>query len=263
MSNFEQKLYDAVRQAGETICVTEDVTFYAKWAEAVYVTWIAEGGSFTYNEISEEYVLPVKKDGLLNVNMVANREGYVLAGWYFDQEYTQFFNMHYYILTEDVTLYAKWAEAVNVTFDGNGGTVWGDDASYTFPYAKNSGISMNWLAIRDGYAFDGWYLDPECTECVDSDYYHLTEDVTFYAKWSEPVYITYDGRGGHFSYGKSTYTQTLVKNKEVYIYPPDVVRDGYTLEDWYLDEECTKKINYFFAPTENVTFYAKWEPANN
>ena len=39
------------------------------------------------------------------------------------------------------------------------------------------------------------------------------------------------------------------------------IREGYTFEGWYKEEECTNKVadgNTSYSPTENITLYAKW-----
>ena len=40
---------------------------------------------------------------------------------------------------------------------------------------------------------------------------------------------------------------------------PNTRKDGFSVEDWYLDEALTQKIDYAtFEPTEDTTVYAKY-----
>ena len=80
-----------------------------------------------------------------------------------------------YLFTEDITLYDKWAEAVNVTWDANGGrwnnAFWlGSDSlqatAFTSALKKDQLLKpqMNFSEpVRNDYAFDGWYFDEQCT----------------------------------------------------------------------------------------------------
>ncbi len=102
--------------------IYENITLYAKFeAHEFNVTLDANGGTFndiknkiTYisnNEVYYEH--EYGKEDVIEY-IVPRKEGYVFAGWYLDEEYTQVFDWNS-DLTHDVIIYAKWFE-----YSGNG-----------------------------------------------------------------------------------------------------------------------------------------------
>lgn len=66
-----------------------------------------------------------------------------------------------------------------VTFDTQGGS---RISSQTV--SRNSTVSEPSEPTKDGYTFDGWYTDEECTEAYDFSS-GVTRNLTLYAKWTE------------------------------------------------------------------------------
>ena len=73
-----------------------------------------------------------------------------------------------------------WDAYCAVKFDGNGGTV----RLNQLAVAKDTPVGKLTTAVRSGYAFAGWALDPEGTQPVDENT-TFTGDVTLYAQWTE------------------------------------------------------------------------------
>lgn len=70
---------------------------------------------------------------------------------------------------------------VNVTFDSQGGSsVAGQTVSAANPLKYPS------VPTRNGYAFSGWYTEPECQNIYDFNS-SITSDITLYAKWVSMV----------------------------------------------------------------------------
>ena len=118
------------------------------------------------------------------------REGYTFSGWYQNVELTIVYDFTSAV-TRNLTLYAKWTEAVakeyTVTFNTDGGS--------TIVKQK---VKENERAVKpvdpekDGYSFVGWYQDSGLTTLYDFTS-AVTGDLTLYAKWKElrpPVQIT-------------------------------------------------------------------------
>ena len=246
--------------------VTGDVTFYAKWS-AVYITWDCCGGYTVFaGESMPSWQEAVGKDTILSHCIIPTRDGYVLEGWYLDAEYKDQVILGEYIVTQDVTLYAKWAEAIYVTWDCNGGNIWGEP-TYTDSVLQNTTLVACYPPTpeRSGYAFAGWCSDADCTELVDRYDYVITENVTFYAKWVDAVYITWNFNGGYVEPSEFIYlysdTTPIAKNSMMdsnyFYYTP--YRSDYVFGGWYLDAECTERVDLYTYYFENdVTFYAKW-----
>ncbi len=86
-------------------------------------------------------------------------------------------------LNSNMTVYAKWSEVdinkVTLTFVTNGG-------SNLSPVTAARGTVIdinNFITLREGYTFEGWYLDEALTTPVDT--LTLNTNTTVYAKWSE------------------------------------------------------------------------------
>lgn len=82
----------------------------------------------------------------------------------------------------DAVITAKY---YNVTFNANGGTVNGYNTQTLENQYKIPSFD-GFVPVRSGgYVFDGWELDPNCT----TDGIYLIEDITFNAKWKEPLTV--------------------------------------------------------------------------
>ena len=104
--------------------------------------------------------------------------GFVFGGWYTNQACTSAFDFSTPI-TANTTLYAKWVQALTVTFDLNGH---GD--SFTQEVVSGTKATKPSTPVSAGYVFVGWYSDQACT----SEYNFntpVTSAKTLYAKWEE------------------------------------------------------------------------------
>lgn len=102
---------------------------------------------------------------------------------------------------------------------------------------------------RDGYRFEGWYLDPEFTQ---EPVYPLvlTSDVTLYAKWTQVFTVTFEENGG--SELEDLVTDVIESSPRTY-------RDGFVFAGWYTSPRLTGvQVSFPYTPTANVTLYAKW-----
>lgn len=104
-----------------------------------------------------------------------------------------------YVLAEDVNdwMYTDYASSpveisipaqagdttdqkATVTFDSNGGS---DVTAESVESGKTATEPVD--PTREGYVFDGWYTDADCTIAYDFSS-KVTEDITLYAKWAAP-----------------------------------------------------------------------------
>ena len=104
--------------------------------------------------------------------------GFVFDGWYTNQACTSAFNF-FTPITANTTLYAKWAQALTVTFDLNGH---GD--SFTQEVVSGAKASAPSTPVSAGYVFVGWYSDQACTTEYNFNT-TITSAKTIYAKWEE------------------------------------------------------------------------------
>lgn len=93
-----------------------------------------------------------------------------------------------------------------MTYVSNGGTEYDPER-----YNANTVVQIDKQPIREGYTFEGWYLDEELTEPVDE--VKMTRNITVYAKW-EPTSVPGDLNGDdHFAY--------IIGRDDGYIHPTD------------------------------------------
>lgn len=108
-----------------------------------------------------------------------------------------------YYLNDSGNLFAlKGAESVAITFETNGG-------SYVAPYraAKNKPLVRPVDPTREGYTFDGWYVDKAGTRAWDFDA-PVTASMTLYANWNKVAGSGGgNGTGGGAGVGGGTFTQ--------------------------------------------------------
>ena len=176
-----------------------------------------------------------------------------------------------------IDLYALWKQAVEVSFDANGGAgamepVVYDIVNDAVPAADNSLPACTFT--KDGCMFTGWAFSAESgtDDFLDEDRFTLPADqlkekgihITLYANWAEAVTVTvtYDANCGTGTMD----AQTVKKGTEVTISDNTFTREGYTFTGW----------NTVAAPTtdnpgtayaagtkvalkENITLYAQWE----
>ena len=173
-----------------------------------------------------------------------------------------------------IDLYALWKQAVEVSFDANGGTGAMDSVVYNIvngevPAADNSLPACTFT--KDGCMFTGWAfsVDSGTDDLFDEDHFKLTADqlkekgihITLYANWADAVTVTYNANDGTGTMD----AQTVKKGTEVTISANTFTREGYTFTGWNTVADGTgtpyadkAKV----ALTENITLYAQWTCAH-
>ena len=86
-------------------------------------------------------------------------------------------------------------------------------------------ITMVPTTTRDGYKFDGWYLDASYTQEFDFAT-AIQNDLTLYAKWIEVYTVSFETCGG------TTLNNVTVDKNEI-ISAPTITRNGYEFIGWY------------------------------
>ena len=84
----------------------------------------------------------------------------------------------------------KGSDIYIVTYETNGGEVVNSQA-----IDKNGEISAPSEPTKEGYKFDGWFLNAELTDEARFPM-TVTKDVTLYAKWLKYYKVTFETNGG-------------------------------------------------------------------
>ena len=173
-------------------------------------------------------------------------EGYAFCWWYSDKNLTNVIS--YVTITEDTTVYAKW-DAVKYTliFETNGGST-----INALTAAPGAAVSLGqYVPVKEGYAFAGWYADKALTTAVSS--VTLSADTTVYAKWDAAKYtLTFETNGGSTINSLPVSSEVTVSLTQ---YIP--TKAGYQFGGWYSDKALTKPVSEIKL-TGDVTVYAKW-----
>ena len=138
--------------------------------------------------------------------------GWKFGGWYREAACTNAFDFSTPI-TGSITLYAKWTQLFNVTFNANGH---GAAPTYQTVESGKTAIKPD-DPSEDGWIFRGWYTDAACTNAFDFSA-PITSNIALYAKWTERANthgIIFDNGGG-----TGTKDSEIGLHMSTYICPP-------------------------------------------
>ncbi|MEG0327957.1 MAG: InlB B-repeat-containing protein [Erysipelothrix sp.] len=226
--------------------VTESMTLYAKWSVITHtVSFETNGGSNVKNS-------KVNDGQKVKEPNSPTKNGFVFSGWYSDKDLEVIWSFDN-PTTEDMTLYAKWSPVevfYTITFDYQY-----DNINHTEAVLENTTISKPSEPQRDGYTFEGWYVDQVGTTLWDNTK-PVNQDLTVYAKWSpvEVFYtITFD-----YQYDNINHTEAVLENTTI-SKPSEPQRNGYTFEGWYVDQAGTTLWDNTNPVDQDLTVYARWK----
>lgn len=192
---------------------------------------------------------------------------YKIEGWYYDKDFTK----KWYAsnkFTEDTTLYAKWVDRYcTVTF-------WNEtsyeDMTDAEPYDVQE-VEYSYSPgqpetppARDGYKFEWWYTDKECTKRYN--FSGVKGDLDVYAKWTKfPVVEYYLSPESEEPFYTVRVDLTLggdaqnapLKLSEVLKHLNVEIPEGYEFDSWYTDPGYTEKYRPL-GITEDTKVYLKF-----
>ncbi|MBR5406152.1 MAG: InlB B-repeat-containing protein, partial [Lachnospiraceae bacterium] len=192
--------------------------------------------------------------------------------------------------TEDITLYAKWADTNCVlTLDSNAG----DNGYFCDDQTFDTEVKVKTIGAANGketetyvtnpknrdkhYKFKGWYSDKACTKLVAAagDYstdlkFTINADTTYYAGW-ESAYktVTFDAGDGYVDYYDEDLGRSVKKAKTAVFVVKDgrfscpeggvaMIDDpGKTFDGWYVNGTKVTDI-YSYTVTKDTTFTARY-----
>ncbi|WP_434752918.1 InlB B-repeat-containing protein [Paenibacillus amylolyticus] len=223
-----------------TTPITRNHDLYTAWQTNKYeVSFMSDGTKV--NSQSVYYKESAKTPS------TPTREGYTFKGWYSDTDLTNGYNFSSPVLNH-ITLYAKWAPMITVSFDSKGGST-----VNTQTVEFNTRATTPASPTRTGYAFGGWYINEGLTDAYNFAS-PVTINVTLYAKWTPLFTVSFDLKGG-----ASVIDQKTVVEGGTVAEPVVPVREGYVFGGWYSDEGLTTAYNFATPVSSNITLYAQWK----
>lgn len=205
------------------------------------ITFNTQGGSLiesqTVNEASKVTLVynPTKPGSTFKEWRINGIEGNVFS---FDT-----------LIYESMTLYAVYEEVMSkIHFDANGGT---EISSITGK--KGDSILLPSAPTKEGFEFDGWYLDIKLTEP-----FQLQEmpsgEITLYAKWNAlGKTLSFNTNGGSDIESFSRPVNAVITR------PEDPVKEGHKFLGWFKDEAFSVEFDFGVMPNEDLVLFAKWE----
>lgn len=161
-----------------------DSTLYAHWRTPVTVTF-----DLNY-EGKPDTVITLKTAGRGKLAAFPEdpvRDGYVFAGWWTQPTSLNSIGVpEYYTFGTDMTVYARWAKKLTVTFDLNYEGQPEEKATAT----GAEGYTLKDTAfpetpVRAGYTFAGWFTEKEGGTEVVAKKTTFQQDTTVYAHWTK------------------------------------------------------------------------------
>ncbi|GJM63048.1 BspA family leucine-rich repeat surface protein [Persicobacter diffluens] len=162
---------------------TGDTTLYAKWDLVYYRIYYSSNGGNNHPSNPFSYHI---EGGATLYN--ANRTGYDFSGWYTN---SSFWGAPITAIpvgqSQNYNLYAKWTPtSYDINYVLNGGSNLPENPTQ---YTIEDAFSFSG-AIKAGYSFEGWYLDPAFSgNPVTALELGKYGDLTLYAKWVAADYL--------------------------------------------------------------------------
>ncbi|OME93393.1 hypothetical protein BK124_24025 [Paenibacillus amylolyticus] len=127
---------------------------------------------------------------------------------------------------------------------------------------------------KDGFSFEGWYIDSVYSLPWDFARDIVTGDITLYAKWTSSVTtvskdtnkddpistltVSFDSQGG------SPVSSTITRNNQAIATPTQPSKSGFSFDGWYIDSALSLPWNFDRdTVTRAITLYAKWVKTNS
>ncbi|MDD4003068.1 MAG: InlB B-repeat-containing protein [Clostridia bacterium] len=141
------------------------------------VTFDSQGGS------TVKSVIGIDSGSKITLPSAPSKDGFSFEGWYKEKSCQTKWNFDIDTVTTSITLYASWIEntlqGFTVTYDSQGGSA----VNSITNIVSGSKITPPSAPSKDGFSFEGWYLDAECTEPWHFDTNTVTANITLYASW--------------------------------------------------------------------------------
>ena len=175
-SDAVASITDANCGAGATLVVETDGSITTCGANLTKYTV-----TFNLNGKGTNFTQEVYENRTMAAPATPTTSGFVFDGWYTEAQCTNAFNFSTPI-TANRILYAKWVQAMTVTFNLNG-----KGTNFTQEVVSGGKASVPSNPTAAGYIFVGWYSDQACTSEYDFNT-TITAAKTIYAKWEKTNY---------------------------------------------------------------------------
>lgn len=181
-----------------------------------------------------------------------------------DNQYTATLNGNVLILNYgDMSVRFVKKITYTVKFDSNGGS-----AVDSVSVINGKTVAAPEVPTKNGYEFIGWYKDDNYSTPFVFGSDIVTDDITLYARWVEPVFgkmsftVKFDL---NYETDQTIESKATLGGKLYDVVTPE--RDGYIFKGWWVSMSADKtKLSYKVTSdtvfNENTTVYALWQSQN-
>ena len=235
---------------------TGPIELYAKWEAVEYtITFLYDNAIGDYAEGTTVKTTYIVEDEFEFATLVSKTVGYTFDGWYTEKNVGTGTKVTGVTrgTSGNITVYAQFGlEEYDIIYNNvNGAT--NNNPTY---YAVESDDFTIYPLTKEGYTFDGWFTNEECTTPANLTITKGSSgDITLYAKWTPITYtIEYVTYGGTATGNPTTYivTDNIIFN--------NATLSGYVFKGWYTAAEGGSKITGITTGTTgNIILYAHWD----
>jgi uncharacterized repeat protein (TIGR02543 family) len=145
------------------------------------------------------------------------------------------------------TSMGEWKVDKDIVFESNISAYNKEGAKYYVPTGEK---------VKDGYVFDGWYIDDRCTH--KANFTTMPEGMTVYAKWQKVQYRVFLHPGVPISdtslnWGKDDQATSFRISSGDKVSLPTGTRAEYEFIAWYTDAACTQLFDADAIVLNNTT----------
>ncbi|MDI9469431.1 MAG: InlB B-repeat-containing protein [Bacillota bacterium] len=240
----------------ERFIANQDMSFTAVWAEAVTVTFVPEGGEWTYGDRST--VHPRGSTLVLPNDFEISKDHFALVGWLDTASYNNYLPGDEIHVNTDMTFIAVWADAVTIHFELGAGR-WISHPQTAV--ARGSYYILPWKGsvANEPYVLSGW-RDAWGSEFMPGTRIEVYGDMTLTAIWAEAVTVTYDLDGGQWNPRHGDLPTACVSGELILLPDHDsAIKEGFVLGGWKDAADKRYKPGERFTVYGNATFTAIWQ----
>lgn len=194
-------------------------------------------------------------------------QGATWAGWYSDAACTNLVStdQNYSVSpTSDLTLYAKATHEESLFSCAAIAGAGVSSVSVSDVKVPANGTCLFVATVKDGYDFDGWYSDSNCTNLISSSNPYtasITADTTLYAHANIQKFEATVGQTAH---GNASVTPSIVEYGGNATFAFVVEDNEWEFDGWYSDDGLTQLVSsenpYACSVFANIKLYPKATP---
>ena len=244
-----------VQITSDTIVPAGSPAYWARWVRTHWtITFDGNSGApVTTTQLAEI------GSTIGNLPEDPTRAGFAFVGWFDTNAETGGTQITADTITpnSNVRYWARWSRYTILTFNGNGGT------PFTQRMDIQPGNPIGTLPeepTRNGYFFVGWFTSATQGTQATANTVVPTTNVTYWARWSRDITLTFDGNGGF----PAAIRRTIQPGDAIgTLIPEGPTREGYDFVGWFdtPGETGGTQITADTIPSTSTTYWARWEAA--